>query len=124
VCERERKTVIIANSTLYMSDSNTDTVESDLKLQFVALQNVVDLQCFKVVGDEPNVFDYVVAHPKGRNNSDWSAFYLQFNAAHALGTLGYRYDQSYGVASLFSLKLSLPINTKMVLIDDNMMCKL
>lgn len=65
---------------------------------------VPSLEAFKVVGDQCSLLDYDAAHPP-RVHGEWSAMYLQFDEAHALGTTGYRWDMGYGIARLLHLRL-------------------
>lgn len=58
--------------------------------------------CYKMLGSESNCSDYIAAQPP-KTRSDWSGFYLQLNRAHALGTLGYRWDQGYEEANLLEI---------------------
>merc|ERR1719215_2615242 len=60
---------------------------------------------FKCVGDEAGIEEYVAAHPP-RVLGDWSALYMQFDVPHALGTVGYRWDQGYSSARV--IRASLP----------------
>eukprot|EP00755_Sulcionema_specki_P026156 Sspe_Gene.15953::Locus_5580_Transcript_1_1_Confidence_1.000_Length_711::g.15953::m.15953 len=57
-----------------------------------------NVEVYKVVGGEQGLVEYYTAFPRGE--SDWSALYLQFDASHALESLGNRWDQGFEKARL------------------------
>lgn len=71
------------------------------------------LEAFKVVGDEASIEEYISLHPP-RVQGEWSALYLQFDEAHALGTVSYRWDQGYKLARLLRASLR---TVQVVLVD-------
>lgn len=77
--------------------------------------DIVDLKeplpCFKVTGDDQTVDEFAVACNAAADapvRSDWSGLYVQFGRAHAVGTIGYRWDQGYRVATMVALTLRVP----------------
>jgi hypothetical protein len=62
---------------------------------------------YKVVGSEERIQEYNARRGKGRNVSDWSAFYVQLNQAHAVGTVGYRWGQGYSEANMLEFEVDL-----------------
>ena len=94
--------------------------DADWSVKFIEMPK--DFVIYKCVGDERTLRAYCEKWPKGRNASDWSAIYAQFNRAHALGTLGYRFDQGYSEATLLQLKLAG--TARIVIIGgDSMACE-
>lgn len=71
----------------------------------VAELPISDVHAFKCVGDQAFIGEYVAAHPP-RVIGDWSALYMQFDILHALGTVGYRWDQGYSFARV--IRATLP----------------
>jgi hypothetical protein len=61
---------------------------------------------YKVVGSEKTIQEYNARRGKGRN-VDWSAFYVQLNQAHAVGTVGYRWGQGYSEANMLEFEVDL-----------------
>jgi hypothetical protein len=76
----------------------------------VAEVRLSGVEVFKCVGDEPSIAAFLDRRPP-RVVGDWSALYLQFDIAHALGNVGYRWDAGYARARLFRGQLSaeLPV---------------
>lgn len=63
-------------------------------------------EVFKCVGGEQGLAAYVKDIFKdSQNQSDWSGLYLQFDLPHALGTVGYRWDQGYSIAQVVKAEL-------------------
>uniref|UniRef100_A0A0G4I9W5 Uncharacterized protein n=1 Tax=Chromera velia CCMP2878 TaxID=1169474 RepID=A0A0G4I9W5_9ALVE len=85
--------------------------EPSAGLEVVTVRLPASLSVFKIVGGKETVEEYLAAVHKARGGSetakepDWSALYLQFDEAHALGTLPYRWDQGFSLASLWKLTL-------------------
>merc|ERR1712000_538731 len=104
------------NSKVHQKSMN-DTLFNCLKL------NLPNNYFFKVIGDEENICDYHCARAPQTTTTttlnDWSAFYFQLNETHACGTLAYRYDQGYEIASLMKTKFNVGTNNiKMIFISD------
>lgn len=83
-----------------------------LSLNIEIVNTEEPLTCFKVVGAGQSVIGFVAAcngEPSApRKRSDWSGLYVQFGRAHAIGTVGYRWDQGYSVATMLAVTLRLP----------------
>lgn len=62
------------------------------------------MELFKVVGTESSVMEYTKKNPPADPKSDWAGMYFQLNAAHALGTIGYRWEK-YTTAKLLRVLL-------------------
>ena len=84
----------------------------------IFIKYVEQITCYKTIGDEDSIMDFAEARrPPVDKLSDWSAMYLQFCAAHALGTVGYRWDQGYELAQLDVIELA---NLRVVVVDSAM----
>lgn len=59
--------------------------------------------------------------PNAAKRSDWSGLYVQFGRALAVGTVGYRWDQGYSVATMLAVTLRLPrvANTRDTVMADS-----
>lgn len=77
------------------------------------------ISVYKVVGDEMSIFDYYSTTANGLP-TDWSAMYFQFSAEHALGTLGYRWDQGYSCATLIRLNIR-PV--EVIVVSGDIFCR-
>ena len=84
--------------------------------------HVPSIEVFKCIGGESSIAEYVkdtfAPDTQQRNISDWSGLYMQFDVAHALSTVGYRWDQGYQIARVLGATLH---DVSVVLVDAEWM---
>eukprot|EP01059_Diplonema_ambulator_P035696 TRINITY_DN8515_c0_g1_i2.p1 TRINITY_DN8515_c0_g1~~TRINITY_DN8515_c0_g1_i2.p1 ORF type:complete len:204 (+),score=39.28 TRINITY_DN8515_c0_g1_i2:36-647(+) len=81
----------------------------------IAIVDVEELVVYKVVGSEWSVEEYAEARAP-EVESDWSGVYLQYSEVHAMGTIGYRWDQGYEIARMAQVVLG---ELKVIVLKDS-----
>ena len=76
-------------------------------------QNIIVYKC---LGHQDTLVEYQAAYPP--RDGDWAAMYLQFDLPHALGTVPYRWEHGYAMATVVRITLS---KVKVVIIDAEWM---
>ena len=101
------------NKNIKPKDSSK--IDDEFKLMITEELFDAEQKYFKLVGDETDLESYLARwHHVGTDGesstpvlNDWGdALYIQETLPHAMGTLGYRFDQGYQIANL--LQVSFP----------------
>lgn len=80
---------------------------------------VTTVQVYKAVGSECSITAYFEKQKNRSNITDWGGFYFQFNEAHCLGTVPYRFDSGYSISHLLTAKVCLENSRlSLLLVDD------
>ena len=83
------------------------------------------LYLFKMIGSETSIGQWMNDRVRRRTNNgvqsprtDWNALYMQFNSAHCLGTVSYRFDVAFSVATLLRVTLNVSSGISVLVVDD------
>mmetsp|Transcript_29856 Transcript_29856/g.53070 ORF Transcript_29856/g.53070 Transcript_29856/m.53070 type:complete len:177 (-) Transcript_29856:24-554(-) len=98
--------------------SSQDLVISELPLLAVGF-------IYKVIGCEQTLVSYnesiQARASRSQSNLEWKLLYTQCTQEHALGTVGYRWDQGYSEANLVHASLNFPASFHLLKLDGPMM---